>query len=1153
MTRVWLVPLLAAATLSCSDTTTNPAILLNLNRPVDIAFACYGFYSPDGVTQSAEPTAMPPAWCNLRSPQLTPTKREPQIDSSKQLTPAQDDTKGVPVWYGFILQSASGTVAVSVMPSQPDDVFSAGLSTNGGEVQVVDADPRSPGKNAISVGEAPVALVTDLSGCFEVTANAGSCDLSDLDINTVLTKDSSIPVRVVRKDVVDAMGNKVGARPAAMVVQPNTNEPFAKSCPVDGSSTGLAYIAYPGCHVVAGVDLLTKQVKTAIDLRGATATVMAPADVARLGSICRSECAGEAPDAGVRPVTLSLQQDTTRGMTTRLAIGADNSATITVVDLDNTTLLPAAGAPLQIALEPAAGTQLGVTSIALSPQIAMGNSTAQLPDPTGTLAPSRHNNNVTTYAYTAPNLQAIPPAPIGGSPGGEGQYVYAVATDGTVRVADVLTIRKECDTQVDTRFVRALTSDADIPKLQCFPVGDPATPRRRIGARGPGIVTPSDGPPLSVAILKGLDRPAVTQAAAIISDDPAVNNPDPDPVPVAPQANQLIGYFAAISVSSGLVYIVNIDDDDGPDRFDPARPIATAPVLAMAHQLRDSFTDRGAVAAAGTNQCTAVDPASTITGGPRSSSGPGSVVPANTIPAPRLNELPKSGLLPSIRQEKCEAPTSDTDATPVVRAVSELQLAASAATRDVVYPDLSTARSETWALTWQGNLSNDPVTKAIDGPPQRTGQLRIDQTGLHLVDGAQPFCELGVEPFDYVQLRGCNAANADADCPSGYICYVHKDNRVPNLGQCMRADEAPRLADACKDFLTTARRYSVRQSTTGELTLAPRKHVLATTPVDGCVDNAQCTALAGYAAGLRSNDQPGVPKTDLHAWGCAADDSRAPVATGKRCVETCTKTEDCEAGTICDTAAGQCMESVLPPQACINGPQRFEVHASDQFVVTGTGSGFVHPLIAKGGNGADANACVRDPAASPLQIGRIPLNPPACNPAADPITGALQGGGFEPNPCSTTVDQLNTEPSYTTTCVPDSTPLVPRTAPAVKFRNRGMTIHLVDPWTTTDLTCVQDRKGPYTKIPLMLEPFFDSPVVPGFQIQFDQKAGFNGLAAGGITLAPALPVKLVRGPSDSLWVMDDGDVLATAIGQQATRGQVYRVSISSIGVLNLLR
>jgi len=51
--------------------------------------------------------------------------------------------------------------------------------------QQTDADPLTPAVNAISVGEEPIAIAPDNSGCFEVTANAGSCDVSVIDVKSV--------------------------------------------------------------------------------------------------------------------------------------------------------------------------------------------------------------------------------------------------------------------------------------------------------------------------------------------------------------------------------------------------------------------------------------------------------------------------------------------------------------------------------------------------------------------------------------------------------------------------------------------------------------------------------------------------------------------------------------------------------------------------------------------------------------------------------------------------------------------------------------------------------------------------------------------------------------------------------------------------------
>ena len=69
--RVALV-LGVGALLSCSDTTTNQVNQLNLDRPVDIAFACYGSLRiTGGDAPLAEdpiiPTAQPIESCNIRS------------------------------------------------------------------------------------------------------------------------------------------------------------------------------------------------------------------------------------------------------------------------------------------------------------------------------------------------------------------------------------------------------------------------------------------------------------------------------------------------------------------------------------------------------------------------------------------------------------------------------------------------------------------------------------------------------------------------------------------------------------------------------------------------------------------------------------------------------------------------------------------------------------------------------------------------------------------------------------------------------------------------------------------------------------------------------------------------------------------------------
>jgi hypothetical protein len=613
MKCVWLLAALSAASVitgvGCGDPTTAGGTALNLDRPIDVAFACYGAMRQTGgrakgeTTDPVFATAQPPAACQALSPPLstdtiTPAPGQETISGQAAITPS---------WYAFILQSATGTVALTRWAPKAAESMIAGVSDGGGEFAVLDGDSLTPAKNAISVGEDPIAIATDKAGCFEVTANAGSCDLSELDINSALDDiqplagKAATPVKVDRVRVTnatatptDALKGVILARPAAMVAESPITV-VGNACPA--TATGRIYIAYPSCHLVAGVDAATGKIVAGITFDAAgTPSILSGAALDNVS--CPDECANAAGvfangpvTAGARPVALALQRDT-RAATNRLAIGADNSASITVVDLDPTTSAPTA--VFQVPLENTTG-KLGVTAVSLSPQIAMGGNAADPQNPV--------RDDV--------------------SPGGQAQYVYAIATDGTVRVADVLTKHKECDTQVDARFVRGIS---DVSVLSCLPVGAPATPQRRSGARGPGIELPFGAVPTSVAIVKGRSAPKVSGTPAVTA-------------PAAP--TNLLGTFAIVTTSSGVVYVVNIDDDYAPDVFSTTDPVGTAPVLVMAHQLRDSFSSRGqGPLSDGMNLCKQTDPppasGGVLGGGPRPLLAPSQTPPSGTIAADKV-------------------------------------------------------------------------------------------------------------------------------------------------------------------------------------------------------------------------------------------------------------------------------------------------------------------------------------------------------------------------------------------------------------------------------------------------------------------------------------------------------------------------------------
>lgn len=1068
----FFVPVLAILAGSCGDTTTLGAAQLNLDRPVDIAFACYGSLritngNPATVDDVIRATAQPLSACDIRSGSFDPTigERPPVPPGQEDLTAMGGTSVGLASWYGFILQSAPGTVAIAQFETKPTTSFA------GADVKVLDADLLTPGKNGISVGEDPVAIATDKVGCFEVIANAGSCDLSSLDVSSAIehTFDPNEEIKVNRIDVINAANQKVRAKPAAMVGEP-AGGVIGETC--SATPTGLVYVAYPGCHLVAAIDSSTGRIVAGIDYASGTPTVTD-------GNVsCPAECGeGGTLTTGIRPVTLDIALDPTTDAR-KLVIGADNSKSITVVELGSDSLPVSLR---QIALEDPTGT-LGVTSIALTPQIGMGGSMGVIND----------------------DIAA----------GGQFQFVYAVASDDTVRVADVLSINSECDAQVDPRLIDKETS---ITRLSCFKVGDPLTPRRRPGARGPGIELPSDGLPLSVDIFR--------------SDF----HGDETVLPV-----NFIGYFGVITATNGGSFVFNIDDDNYADFEFPTAPLDVWMPLAIAHQIRDNLEIREL-----TNRVTQTDN-SVLTycedsgpdpdsqagnyGSPRATASPSRNVPSGFIAAEKVTELPY------IRQVTCVG--EDT-----TKAVSELGFSAPDAVRDLAFPDLRTLREETWTMTWEGSLSLDKADIAVDGPPVHVGQLFNDGGGFRMSEPSKPFCDVGVEQYDILQLRGCDPSLGDGECPLGYTCFVHPNSQITGIGACMLVDEADRLADACKDFLTSTRRYTVNRTESGVLTLLPRKHVLSTTPVDGCTDDAQCEALADYAARNATSTQPGVAdNTDPHTYVCRTDIDRAPLdgvgQTGKRCIESCTQTSDCTTGHICQ--AGYCMEGVVPAQSCVNSPQRFELRAGEAFTLVGSRSGYIHSTILDSVSGK----CAKDPNASPFDVGRIKLTAPACDPGADPRTGLLPDGvTYDANPCALTVTHSENVPAYvagTCTVGDPATVLQDRQAPAIRIHTRGPTLTMVDPYYPGDQNCIRDRLGTLGKIPL---------VFGGYQIAWRQTGGFTPLL---LPIEPSFPIKVVRGPQESIWVIDAGDFLSTSIQQASTRGRVYRLESQRIGVTSRL-
>lgn len=1091
--RTALAGALAAAALAgCDDPTNSIAVQLNLDRPVDVAFTCYG-----GLRLTADPlapkttdeiitSAQPLYSCDRRSePRDATLKPTPDLPDGQQ---ALDGGAEVPSasYYGLILQSGPGTVAVARFPAERSATYT------GGETSILDTDPLTPGKNSISVGTRPVAIVTDPSGCHAVTANAGSCDLSVLDVNSALQFDGQ--AKVERFSVRNGNMVEIKARPAAMVASPAARvvANVGQVCPAEPD--GLAYVAYPSCQMVAAVDLKSRIILKAIkfDATGAATVVDGTAVT------CADECStNPLPAAGPEPVTLDLVLDDNRTppvgslpnvvdarpITSRLAIGGRKSNKITLVNLDPATSLPQALMPIsQVELSQRPGFPLGVLDVALSPQIAMGGVHAGVD-----------------------NLN-----------GPQFQFAYAVTNEGNVRVASVLPDNlRECDTQVDPRSIRA---EQDIAALSCIPVGSKP---RRAGVDGPGIDTPGDSVPSAVNIFRV--------------------DPPPGDQRIPPLPSRLNGYFAVITSTSGASIVVDIDDEDRADVENltaPSLALAVDLAVTLPHQLRDQVADRNAVSETvpegggpAVRVCNAfgpgVDESGTLRGGPRIGTA------FNRVSLPETLATNKTVMLPNLRHLQCNG--SDTMTSGTV-SIPEIAYAAPPEEREARFPDTQAlAFSEDWRFVWEGPLSGDNALADIDGPVIRNGSFAVNGATLKLTDRARPYCAAGVEAFDQVQLRGCDPTSTTTQCPLGTRCFLHPESAI-GVGACIPEKATNAYIDQCRDYLVSVRRYTVNSDPrAGELTLLPRVRELRSTPLTGCTSNEQCATLATYEARQATDRHPFEDTTAAtRSYKCAADPNRK--GNLPRCMMTCTRDADCDSASACDEATGVCMEGPIPPAECVVPLQRYDLRASEAFTVLGTASGYVHPITADA-----AGKCVA-PATTVglLNLGRLPLAVPPCG--ADPA--------LAPNPCRMTVDHAETRAPFTFengTCVEGASVSTQRTGvDAIWFRNRGMSLHFVDPTYPGDANCRGDRLG------FQGTPLVDVPVAfTGLAFTFKQNGGYFPL--GLRTSLATVPVKVVRGPQQSIWVIDEGDFISESVNQASTRGKVYRIESSSLSVVNLMQ
>lgn len=1013
-----IAAIFALVSLTACGADSEPPATLNFDRPTDMAFACYGDLRVSGTVGSS---AQPLSSCREHVAGNVPVGQEGVV---------------TPSYYGFVLQPSRGTMAVVHVPS----------------LGVVDNDPLTPGLNDIPVGSLPVGVVEDASGCFMVTANSGSCDLSNVDISSAIDRGRSATIK--RTPLTSPSGDVLLVKPRSIASGTQIEE-VGNACPAIPS--GNLYVSYPDCKIVAVVDPGTGAVQSGVVFReDGSVEIAGPADYAacpkQCGDTTTTSALGPEPDAGggpvetfdERPVHMQVSPDGTK-----LYIAGEGSPLFTIVTLD------AAGMPTTDILRIRVEGDVGILKFAVTDRIDMGGD--EVSDPRV-------------------------------SPIGEFQFAYLITTDSTVRVLD-LDNEQECDTQVDPRF---LANEKDVEFLSCMPVGDIRTPGRRAGARSPGIHLPG-----RFAFGRGgLQDLALPLDIRFANLESAEGNVDVSP-------DNMSGTFAYISVANGFVFIVNVDDNYYSDFEDDDEPTLVDMPLAVAHQIRDNGINRHLVADA--NNCSTPAVERNFLG-PRQMSAPTQLIRVEEIAGTKIHQLP------FLRGLSCNGENDEGESIETV--VSELSYTADVETRELAFPDIRSIENQEWSIMWEGALSGDTLSVAIDGPLVRSGVASRQGERLLLQDSSAPFCGLGVEDFDIASLVGCDPLRGDAQCGVSESCYVHPESSgAISSGVCVGVDKEDAIAEVCRDFYISKRRYTVVNRAKSELELAERRRVLKTSPLDGCQSDTQCQDFYLREGLLVIEDHPieaELPEVESYSWVCEADPSRAPSVD--RCVMSCSSTSDCEDAFFC--SSGRCVEAPLPPAECLSSVQRYQVLAGEAFTVLGADDGFLHSVIADELTGE----CITDPDAHILNVGRLPLRPPACDDDGDFTTG--------PNPCSLTVSHTEQFIPYVVTngkCEEKEAEIRTREVSAVRFSNPAVTFHMVDSETQGDLECREDQAG--------TGPAYAT-VYDGYQVVVDIGGGFSPKSINGVQAA--LPITMVTGPSGNIWVLDQGDE------NSFTGGRIFR-------------
>lgn len=997
--------------------------LRSFDRPSDVALTCV-HYDPNFITDATRHgvyNVRPLADCEpVRASQLANVVEYPL---PYNYIPPLGPGNFTPFLVAIVPQSARGELAL----------------VDTAQSRLVDLDPYTPGFGFIPVGRMPEHIRATADGCWAVTGNTASCDLSRVDVSRVVrsslqslypaeatTRTGALPgVQALPLSVPSAGGGDpkiLYAQPAWIEMAPENDmgdQPSIhgyESGGTEGFCTGgkhHAWVALPGCQLVVKVSLEAIDTpKTPTIEKALRVDKSGVSEITDLSTIeCPVECAGghgdiASGDAGAPPPPSDMgarNLPSTQAWPTALAIdtegdirGPSRAGRLVIGD----------GYHERIDIIP-----FDVVSGAIGPSQSV------------TLDPGDNG-------LAQPGVRVVRIGPRTPS----GKFLYAVAREGSVRVID-LDRGTECETNPDPRWKTPTLDLQETPtrasstapwsfplppprSVGCFPVGDPATPRRSLFATSPGLALP----PGEIA----------TDVAFVHVDAPP-GDPTNTEAPVAASPGVLVGDFAWILTSDGKGTVVNIYDacpqpnqqviNAQPGQYTKAcdaidvqhsltdtvaQPGHPQPMLIdlIAHQIRNGHPRFF-------NPPTPSDP----TGQPRvvDPTNPCAVLVPPTSPGVPDGGVPDGG--------GCGSTTGNLPSL-YAEPVPATLLPAPSETRVVYFVDTLHVKNETWVVAWEGVLAGSD--RDVGAPLVVPGNPPTTQDRAYLSDNGGAWCGRGVLAGDKLIFRGCTG-DPECDQAAGFQC-VHDPGAFPDQsqGMCLHIGAKPNgdidsidtWTMACGKLLRSQRKFRILSAKQGATVPGSSSSMTPSTPQAGTPTDllelgeiyepefSEQTHVCDPTAMNPCDDVTLTTQVGgkLRSASCLVD------ADGQhRCLFTCSdpkKDDDCGADFECYQSAfgdNRCLRAPIGgPQlwnTCMPEVQHYEVNVGDAFTVSGTSSGYLsNEVVGPGGE------CVVPPQTLErirLTQWRVPLLPPDCpaNVNASPLAASIDPSVLARNVC----------------------------------------------------------------------------------------------------------------------------------------------------------